>query len=62
VEAGDVIMIDPAENGVVSIPQSKLVAVLELLPRLVAADEKVIADVEKGVTVAEAFKKHRSNL
>jgi len=55
-------MIDPAENGVVSIPQSKLDAVLELLPRLVAADEKVIADVEKGVTVADAFKKHRSNL
>jgi regulator of RNase E activity RraA len=55
-------MIDPAENGIVSIPQSKLEEVLELLPRLVAADEKVIADVERGSTVADAFKKHRSNL
>ncbi|KAF2493486.1 RraA-like protein [Lophium mytilinum] len=62
VEAGDIIMIDPAENGVVSIPQSKLEEVLELLPKLVAADENVIVDVENGGTVADAFKEHRSNL
>ena len=33
---------------------------LELLPKLVVADEKVIADVEAGVSVQEAFKRHRS--
>ncbi|OCL00202.1 DlpA domain-containing protein [Cenococcum geophilum 1.58] len=59
---GDIIVIDPSENGIVSIPQTKLDAVLELLPRLVAADEKVIEDVEKGVDVGEAFRRHRSNL
>lgn len=55
-------MIDPSENGIVSIPQTKLDAVLELLPRLVAADEKVMEDVENGVDVGEAFRRHRSNL
>ncbi|OCK80298.1 RraA-like protein [Lepidopterella palustris CBS 459.81] len=62
VEPGDIIILDPAENGVVSIPKSKLDAVLRLLPRMVAADEKVMEDVEKGVEVAEAFRRHRSNL
>ncbi|KAF1936973.1 DlpA domain-containing protein [Clathrospora elynae] len=60
VEAGDIIMIDPFENGVVAVPQAKVDALLELLPRLVGADEQVIADVEQGVSVQEAFKKHRS--
>ena len=59
---GDIIVIDPSENGIVSIPQTKLDAVLELLPQLVAADEKVMEDVEKGVDVGEAFRRHRSNL
>ncbi|OCL08331.1 RraA-like protein [Glonium stellatum] len=49
VTPGDTIMIDPSENGIVSIPQTRLDAVLELLPRLVAADEKVMEDVQKGV-------------
>lgn len=49
---------DPVE-GVVVIPQDKLDAVLELLPRLTGDDEKVKEDVEKGVTVKEAFTKHR---
>jgi regulator of RNase E activity RraA len=60
VEAGDIIMIDPSENGVVAVPQSKVVELLELLPKLVGADEKVIEDVEAGVSVQEAFKRHRS--
>jgi regulator of RNase E activity RraA len=59
IEAGDVIMIDPFENGVVAIPQGKVDEVLELLPMLVEADEKVMQDVEQGVTVQEAFKRHR---
>ncbi|KAL5115901.1 hypothetical protein ACEQ8H_006217 [Pleosporales sp. CAS-2024a] len=59
VEAGDVIMIDPFENGVVAVPQGKVDELLERLPKLVGADEKVIEDVEAGVSVAEAFQKHR---
>jgi regulator of RNase E activity RraA len=60
VEAGDIVMIDPFENGVVAVPQGKVEELLELLPKLVAADEKVIADVEAGCSVQEAFKKYRS--
>lgn len=59
IEPGDIIMIDEEENGVVAIPQGKIVDVLEMLPKLVSADEKVIEDVEAGVSVKEAFKKHR---
>ncbi|KAF1930004.1 DlpA domain-containing protein [Didymella exigua CBS 183.55] len=59
VEAGDIVMIDPFENGVVAVPQDKVDELLELLPKLVGADEKVIVDVEAGVSVQEAFKKHR---
>ncbi|KAL6158548.1 hypothetical protein ACJQWK_03190 [Exserohilum turcicum] len=60
VEAGDIIMIDPFENGVVAVPQGKVDELLELLPRLIEADEKVTADVGQGVSVEEAFKRHRS--
>ena len=60
VEAGDIIMIDPFENGVVAVPQGKVDELLELLPKLVEADEKVTADVGKGVSVEEAFKRHRN--
>jgi regulator of RNase E activity RraA len=60
VEAGDIIMIDPFENGVVAVPQSKVEELLELLPKLVGADEKVIEAVEAGMSVQEAFKKYRN--
>jgi regulator of RNase E activity RraA len=60
VEAGDIIMIDPFENGVVAVPQGKVEELLELLPKLVGADEKVIADVEQGVSVEKAFQRHRN--
>jgi regulator of RNase E activity RraA len=60
VEAGDIIMIDPFENGVVAVPQGKVDELLELLPTLVEADEKVMADVGRGASVEEAFKEHRS--
>ncbi|KAF2258169.1 RraA-like protein [Lojkania enalia] len=59
VEPGDIVMADPEENGVVTIPKGKVEEVLELLPKLVGADEKVIADVAQGVSVIEAFKKYR---
>lgn len=60
VEPGDIIMIDPFENGVVAVPQGKIDELLELLPELIGADERVIADVEQGVSVQEAFKRYRS--
>lgn len=61
VSPGDLAFSDPI-NGVVIIPKAKVSAVLELLPRLTSADDKVKEDVLKGVTVHEAFKRHRSNL
>jgi len=59
VEPGDIIIIDPSERGVVSIPARLLQKVLEMVPKLVAADEKVVKDVENGVTVSEAFRRYR---
>jgi len=52
-------MIDPAENGAVCIPSELLEEVLELLPKLTANDEKVMVDVGAGLTVKDAFKRHR---
>ena len=59
VEPGDIIMVDGEENGVVAVPKGRVDEVLDLLPKLVGADEKVIRDVEDGVSVKEAFKRHR---
>jgi regulator of RNase E activity RraA len=52
-------MIDPAERGAVCIPRKLVDRVLEMLPKLVAADERVMKEVEQGMTVQEAFKLHR---
>ncbi|KAI9879561.1 MAG: hypothetical protein M1830_008095, partial [Pleopsidium flavum] len=54
----DIMFCDPVE-GVVVIPQDLLDAVLELLPNLVQADDRVKEDVKNGVSVQEAFAKHR---
>ncbi|EWC44797.1 hypothetical protein DRE_06435 [Drechslerella stenobrocha 248] len=62
IHQGDVIFADPT-NGVVCIPKDKLDAVLELLPRITAADEKVRVDVlENGSGLQEAFDKHRKGI
>ncbi|KAL0941918.1 DlpA domain-containing protein [Colletotrichum truncatum] len=61
VNPGDLVFAD-AVNGVVVIPQGKVDQVLELLPKLTAADDKVKEDVLKGMSVYDAFKAHRSNL
>ena len=45
-----------------AIPKEKVEEVLEMLPRLVEADERVIEDVKRGVSVSEAFRRHRSAL
>jgi hypothetical protein len=52
-------MMDPGSNAAVCIPAKLMDQVLELLPKLVSADEKVMKDVEDGVSVTEAFKLHR---
>lgn len=41
------------------IPQGKVAKVIEMLPGLVGADDRVKEDVTQGVIVQEAFKKHR---
>jgi regulator of RNase E activity RraA len=58
---GDIVISDPA-SGVVIIPQSKLEQVLELLPRLVGADNQVKEAVMNGMPVQQAFKKYRIGL
>lgn len=58
VNPGDIAFQDPV-NGVVIIPQDQVEQVLDMLPNLIAADDKVKEDVLKGMTVFEAFKLHR---
>lgn len=41
------------------IPRHLLEDCLQLMPKLVQADDLVKADVERGISVSEAFKKHR---
>ena len=58
VKPGDLVFSD-AVNGVVVIPKDYLSSVIELLPLLVEADDRVKEDVTQGATVQDAFKKHR---
>lgn len=58
VSPGDIVFCDPLE-GVVVIPQALVDQVIDLIPKLVAADDKVKKDVEAGSTVQTAFEKHR---
>ncbi|OAQ73967.1 menaquinone methyltransferase related to dlpA protein [Pochonia chlamydosporia 170] len=58
VSPGDIAFQDPV-NGVVIIPKDKVDQVLEILPKLIAADDKVKEDVLKGMSVYDAFKLHR---
>lgn len=55
---GDLVFSD-ATNGVVVIPEDKVNDVISMLPALVEADNRVKEEVRKGMTVQEAFKKHR---
>ncbi|KAB8299854.1 hypothetical protein EYC80_000100 [Monilinia laxa] len=58
VHPGDLAFCDP-KNGVVIIPRAKVADVISILPSLVAADDRVKEEVKKGMSVQEAFKKHR---
>lgn len=59
VQPGDLVFSDATNGGVVVIPQEHLAEVVSLLPNLVEADERVKEDVSQGISVQEAFKKHR---
>jgi regulator of RNase E activity RraA len=61
VHPGDIVFCDEAD-GVVVIPRGKVGAVLDLLPKLTAADDRVKEAVQGGMPVYDAFKMHRSNL
>lgn len=43
----------------VIIPKDKVSKVIEMLPGLMDADDKIKEDVSKGMSVFESFKKHR---
>ncbi|EON66904.1 hypothetical protein W97_06307 [Coniosporium apollinis CBS 100218] len=58
----DLVMVDQDEKAVVAIPRGRVAEVLELLPGLVKADERVLVDVEGGGSVKEAFQKYRGKL
>ena len=60
-EQGDIVFSDPVE-GLVVVPQDKLDAVLDLVPKLVKADAKVREDIGGGSLVKDAFAKHRADL
>ena len=61
INPGDLVFCDPA-NGVVIIPQDKVDEVVDLLPKLTSADDRVKEDVAGGMSVHEAFKTHRGKL
>jgi regulator of RNase E activity RraA len=61
VSPGDIILCDPLE-GVVAIPQGLLDQVLELMPKLVAMDDKVKDAVSQGMNVFDAFKQFRTKI
>ncbi|KAB8239378.1 hypothetical protein ETB97_006941 [Aspergillus alliaceus] len=61
VAPGDIIFCDPLE-GVVAIPRELLDQVLELMPELVAMDDKVKEAVMQGSNVFDAFKKFRTKI
>ena len=44
----------------VVIPQDLVEKVLELMPKIVAGDDKIKEEVLAGSSVAQSFKRHRS--
>lgn len=56
---GDIVMLDPNERGAVCIPSNLVDKVLDILPSMVEADEKVMEHVEDGGLVSEAFRRFR---
>lgn len=61
VHPGDLIFCDPT-NGVVVIPRDKVTQVLEVLPRITGADDRVKEAVAGGMSVHEAFAMYRGKI
>ncbi|OQO13502.1 hypothetical protein B0A48_01731 [Cryoendolithus antarcticus] len=61
VNAGDIIVADEAERGITIVPADKLEDVMKLLPGLKEADDNVLKDVNAGIDLTEAFKRHRGH-
>jgi regulator of RNase E activity RraA len=59
IRPGDIVMIDYVENGIAVIPRKAVQDVLDMLPKLVSADEGAMRDVLAGGEVGEAFRKWR---
>lgn len=59
VRAGDILVADEDDRGIVVIPQEKLEEAYKLLPGLKKADDGVLQELLAGVSVTEAFAKHR---
>jgi len=57
INPGDIIFGDL--NGVVCVPKNAVDKILELMPKLVEADEKMAKDIANGMTFAEAWDKYR---
>ena len=53
-------MLDPESVGAVCIPADLVSKVLEILPQIVVADEKVLKAVEEGEDVGTAFRMYRN--
>jgi regulator of RNase E activity RraA len=59
IRPGDIVMIDYVEGGTVVIPKKAVEEILEMLPKLVEADEGAMNDVLAGGEVGDAFRKWR---
>ncbi|KAF2770559.1 DlpA domain-containing protein [Teratosphaeria nubilosa] len=59
VHPGDIVCADEAENGVAVIPRERFEEVVAMLAALKEVDERCVADVQAGVDVGEAFRRHR---
>ncbi|QIW98792.1 hypothetical protein AMS68_004310 [Peltaster fructicola] len=59
VRAGDILVADEDDRGIVVIPQDKLEEAYKLLPGLKKADDGVLQELLDGSNVTEAFAKHR---
>lgn len=59
VKPGDILCADESERGCVVVPREKLEELMAMLPGLKEADDRCVADVQAGVDVTEAFRRHR---
>ncbi|MCY4382822.1 MAG: RraA family protein [Nitrospinae bacterium] len=58
VRQGDIILGDV--NGVVVIPGERLEEVIDKMDELAEIEEKIIAELDKGMSIGEAFSRHRN--